>query len=114
MLNAMTPKYYRTSQIVDLPRKPPITWLRGAQDQVDQRHVAVRLRAISVRSVPSRGGPEDVLPPQPMAAQTRAVLDAYRARGGVAEEITLEDAAHGMPVEVPDRVAEVIAARLVR
>jgi hypothetical protein len=49
-----------------------------------------------------------------MAAQTRAVLDAYRAGGGVAEEITLEDAAHGMPVEVPERVAEVIAARLVR
>jgi hypothetical protein len=49
-----------------------------------------------------------------MAAQIRAVLDAYRERGGVAEEITLDDAAHGMPVEVPAKVAEVIAARLVR
>ena len=56
-----------------------------------------------------------MLPPQPMAAQTRAVLDGYRARGGVAEEITLEEAAHGMPVEVPEpSVAEVITARLVR
>jgi hypothetical protein len=49
-----------------------------------------------------------------MAGQTRAVLEAYRDRGGVAEEITLDDAAHGMPVEVPARVAEVIAARLLR
>jgi hypothetical protein len=57
---------------------------------------------------------EDVLPPQPMVAQIRAVLDTYRERGGVAEEITLDDAAHGMSVEVPAKVAEVIAARLVR
>jgi pimeloyl-ACP methyl ester carboxylesterase len=49
-----------------------------------------------------------------MVGQTRAILDEYRARGGIAEEVTLEDAAHGMPVEVPDRVAAAIASRLVR
>jgi hypothetical protein len=45
--------------------------------------------------------------------QTRAVLDAYRARGGVGEELALEGAAHGMPVEVPDLIASAIAARIV-
>jgi hypothetical protein len=49
-----------------------------------------------------------------MNQQIRAVLDRYRANGGEAEEIALEDAAHGMPVEVPETVAATIAARLVR
>ena len=110
----MTPKYYRTADVVDLPRKPPITWLRGAQDQVVSDTSVFDFGYLGqLGAVP--GWPGDaVLPPQPMAAQTRAVLDAYRAGGGVVEEITLDDAAHGMLVEVPDRVAEVIAARLVR
>jgi len=49
-----------------------------------------------------------------MVEQTRAVLDTYRDRGGEVDEAGLEDAAHGLPVEVPDRVAAAIAARLVR
>jgi hypothetical protein len=110
----MTAKYYRATDLVDLPRKPPITWLRGAQDQVISDTSLFDFGYLG-QSGAVPGWPGDaVLPPQPMAAQTRAVLDAYRANGGVAEEITLEDAAHGMPVEVPERVAEVIAARLVR
>ena len=100
--------------MVDLPRKPPITWLRGAQDQVISDTSLFDLGYLGqLGAVPGWPG-EDVLPPQPMAAQIRAVLDAYRERGGVAEEITLDEAAHGMPVEVPAKVAEVIAARLVR
>jgi pimeloyl-ACP methyl ester carboxylesterase len=114
VLNAMSPKYYNTTAVVDLPRKPPITWLRGAQDQVVSDASFFDLGYLGrLGAVPGWPG-EDVLPPQPMAGQTRAVLEAYRDHGGVAEEVTLDDAAHGMPVEVPARVAEVIAARLVR
>ena len=110
----MTPKHYAAAAMVDLPRKPPITWLRGGQDQVVSDTSMFDLGYLGqLGAVPGWPG-DDVLPPQPMAAQTRAVLDAYRARGGVAEEVTLEDAAHGMPVEVPGPVAEVIAARVVR
>jgi pimeloyl-ACP methyl ester carboxylesterase len=114
VLNAMSPKYSRATAVVDLPRKPPITWLRGAQDQVVSDTSAFDLGYLGqLGAVPGWPG-EEVLPPQPMVVQTRAVLEAYRANGGVAEEVTLEDAAHGMPVEVPDRVAAVIADRLVR
>jgi pimeloyl-ACP methyl ester carboxylesterase len=114
VLNTMSPKYYNTTSVVDLGRKPPITWLRGAQDQVVSDASFFDLGYLGrLGAVPGWPG-EDVLPPQPMAGQTRAILEAYRDRGGVAEEITLDDAAHGMPVEVPARVAEVIAARLVR
>ena len=114
VLNAMSPKYYRALGIVDLSRKPPITWVRGAQDQVISDTSAFDFGFLGqLGAVPGWPG-EDVLPPQPMVAQIRATLDAYRANGGVAEEVTLGDAAHGMPVEVPERVAEAIAARLVR
>jgi pimeloyl-ACP methyl ester carboxylesterase len=114
VLNTMTPKYYRAADVVDLARKPPVTWLRGGQDQVISDTSLFDFGYLGqIGAVPGWPG-DGVLPPQPMAAQTRAVLNAYRANGGVAEEVALEDAAHGMPVEVPEKVAEVIAARLVR
>jgi pimeloyl-ACP methyl ester carboxylesterase len=114
VLNAMSPKYYNTTAVVDLQRKPPITWLRAAQDQVISDASFFDLGYLGqLGAVPGWPG-EEVLPPQPMVGQIRAVLDVYRDRGGVAEEITLDDAAHGMLVEVPAKVAEVIAARLVR
>ena len=32
VLNTMSPKHYNAAGIVDLARKPPITWVRGGQD----------------------------------------------------------------------------------
>ena len=114
VLNTMTPKYYRAADVVDLARKPPVTWLRGGQDQVVSDTSLFDFGYLGqIGAVPGWPG-DDLLPPQPMAAQTRAILEAYRAGGGEAEEVTLENAAHGMPVEVPERVAQVIAARMVR
>jgi pimeloyl-ACP methyl ester carboxylesterase len=114
VLNTMSPKYFDATGVVDLPRKPPVTWVRGGQDQVVSDTSVFDLGFLGqLGAVPGWPG-EDVLPPQPMAGQTRAILETYRANGGVAEEVVLEDAGHGMPVEVPDKVAEAIVARLVR
>jgi pimeloyl-ACP methyl ester carboxylesterase len=114
VLNTMSPKYFNATAVVDLPRKPPITWLRGAQDQVVGDTSFFDFGYLGqVGAVPGWPG-DEVMPPQPMAGQTRSILDMYRARGGTAEEITLDDAGHGMPVEVPTKVADAIAARLVR
>jgi pimeloyl-ACP methyl ester carboxylesterase len=114
VLNTMSPKYFDATGVVDLPRKPPVTWVRGGQDQVVSDTSVFDLGFLGqLGAVPGWPG-ADVLPPQPMAGQTRAILETYRANGGVAEEVGLEDAAHGMPVEVPDKVAEAIVARLVR
>jgi pimeloyl-ACP methyl ester carboxylesterase len=114
VLNTMSPKYFNATAVVDLPRKPPITWLRGGQDQVVGDTSFFDFGYLGqVGAVPGWPG-DEVMPPQPMAGQTRAILDMYRARGGTAEEITLDDAGHGMPVEVPTKVADAIAARLVR
>src|SRR3954451_22018052 len=114
VLNTMSPKYFNATAVVDLPRKPPVTWVRGGQDQVVSDTSVFDLGFLGqLGAVPGWPG-DDVLPPQPMAGQTRAVLNTYRANGGVAEEVGLEVAEHGMPVEVPDKVAEALVARLVR
>ena len=114
VLNAMSPKYYDAAGIGELPLKPPITWLRAGQDQVISDTSTFDVGYLGqLGAVPGWPG-DDVLPPQPMVSQIRAVLEVYGAKGGVADEVTLEEAAHGMPVEVPARVAEAIAARLVR
>jgi pimeloyl-ACP methyl ester carboxylesterase len=114
VLNAMAPTHYDTSAIADLDVKPPITWLRGGQDQVIGDASMFDLAQLGKLGVIPGWPGDDVLPPQPMNQQIRAVLDRYRANGGEAEEVALEDAAHGMPVEVPETVAATIAARLVR
>jgi pimeloyl-ACP methyl ester carboxylesterase len=114
VLNAMSPKHYNASGIIDLDRKPPITWVRAGQDQVVSDTSMFDLAQLGrLGAIPGWPGAE-VLPPQPMDEQVRAVLDTYRARGGEAVEVGIEDAAHGLPVEVPDQVAAAIAARLVR
>lgn len=114
VLNTMSPKYYDSSAIVGLDRKPPITWVRGGQDQVIGDASMFDLANLGrIGAIPGWPG-DDVLPPQPMDQQIRAVLDSYRAAGGEVEEVGLEDAAHGMPVEVPDLVASAVAGRLVR
>jgi pimeloyl-ACP methyl ester carboxylesterase len=114
VLNAMSPKYYDTSAIADLDHKPPITWLRGGQDQVISDASMFDLAQLGRLGVVPGWPGDDVLPPQPMDQQIRAVLGRYRDHGGVAEEVALDEAGHGMPVEVPERVAAVIADRLVR
>jgi pimeloyl-ACP methyl ester carboxylesterase len=114
VLNTMSPKFFNATGIVDLARKPPVTWVRGGQDQVVSDASVFDLGYLgSLGAVPGWPG-DEVLPAQPMAGQTRAILDEYRAKGGVAEEVVLEEAAHGMPVEVPGLVAEAIVRRLVR
>ena len=110
----MSPKHYNASAIVDLTRKPPITWVRGGLDQVVSDTSMFDLAHLGqLGAIPGWPGAE-VLPAQPMVEQTRAVLDAYRVHGGEVDEVALEEVAHGLPVEVPDRVAAAIAARLVQ
>ena len=114
VLNAMSPAHYDVSGLVDLEPKVPITWLRGGLDQVISDTSMFDLAYLGqLGAIPGWPG-ADVLPPQPMDQQLRAVLNAYRERGGTAEEVVLPDAAHGMPVEVPQEVAALIATRLVR
>ena len=58
--------------------------------------------------VPGWPGAE-VIPPQPMVAQTRAVLARYAANGGRFQEVVLSGG-HGCHLESPVRFVEAVAA----
>jgi hypothetical protein len=105
ILNSMTPDHYDASGIVDLHIKPPLTWIQGGRDQIVSDtslfDLAILGRLGAIPGWPGAG----VLPPQPMIAQMRRVLQRYRDSGGKVREVFLADQDHGLPLAVPGLVA---------
>jgi pimeloyl-ACP methyl ester carboxylesterase len=93
--NALSPKYAGdVSQLWKTTHKPPILWIRGADDQIvgDQSLFDIgTLGALGV--IPGWPG-ADVHPSQPMVGQTRAVLDHYKSAGGEYLEVTFPECGH--------------------
>ena len=77
-------------------RPPPITWLRGTEDQVVSNRSLLDLATL---------GELGVMPGWP---------GAHAAKGGSPQEVVPEGVAHGIPLEVPGSVAEEIVAVPVR
>jgi pimeloyl-ACP methyl ester carboxylesterase len=101
VLNTMAPTVFDLSGIVDLDEKPPILWLRGDADQIVSDTSAFDLAFLgSIGAVPGWPGAEE-FPPQPMIAQTRAVLDRYAASGGAYREVVFPEVGHSPHVERP-------------
>lgn len=112
VLNALAPRYFDVSGIVDLAEKPPILWIYGTADAVvsdasfsDVNH----LGAVGV--VPGWPG-DEVAPPQPMVSQTRDVLAAYTAAGGAVTEVPVEGAGHAVHLEQPARFRRALLTRI--
>ena len=111
--NALSPKYaVDVARIIGAPGKPPVLWVRGAQD------LAVSNNAASdpgtwgpMGLVPGYPGAE-VYPPQPMLDQIRKVLDDYSAAGGSYEEVVIDDCGHVPFIEKPDDFDKVFHAQL--
>ena len=94
IVNAFSRKYFDASAIVDIEPKPPVLWIRGADDLVVSNAAMWDIAALGAMDlVPGWPGPE-VCPPQPMLDQTRAVLEEYQANGGEYEEVVIEDSGH--------------------
>jgi pimeloyl-ACP methyl ester carboxylesterase len=101
VLNTMAPTVFDLSGIVELAEKPPILWVRGDADQIVSDTSAFDLAFLgSVGAVPGWPGAEE-FPPQPMIAQTRAVLDRYAAAGGTYREVVFPEVGHSPHVERP-------------
>ncbi|MCV2489384.1 alpha/beta hydrolase [Geodermatophilus sp. YIM 151500] len=101
VLNTVAPTVFDVSGIVDLPRKPPVLWIRGEADQIISDTSAFDLAFLgSVGAVPGWPGAE-AFPPQPMVTQMRAVLDRYAAAGGAYREVALPEVGHSPHVERP-------------
>lgn len=91
-LNTLSPKYFNTSRMAGLPVKPPVLWIRGAEDRI-----------VSDRSLFDPNVEQD---PQPMVSQTAAVLDRYEADNGVVRRETFEGVGHTPFLEDAPRFLE--------
>jgi pimeloyl-ACP methyl ester carboxylesterase len=101
VLNTMAPTHFRLDDLPDVDPKPPIRWIRGSDDQIVSDTSLHDLGYLgSIGAVPGWPGVE-VAPPQPMIAQTRAVLDRYAAAGGTVTEMVIDGTAHSPHVEKP-------------
>jgi pimeloyl-ACP methyl ester carboxylesterase len=103
ILNALSPKYCRWAEIVDLDPKPPILWTHGAQDIVVADGSPWEMGTLgALGMVPGWPG-EEHFPPQPMIAQIRKVLDDYEARGGRVQASIYEGSGHFPPLDARER-----------
>lgn len=112
VLNTLAPTVFDTSGIVDLDGKPPVLWVHGAHDTVvadDSRFDHNQLGKAGI--IPDWPGNE-IAPPQPMVAQTRAVLARYADAGGTVTELELDDCGHSPHLEHPDAFGKALLAHL--
>ncbi|MDO9066476.1 MAG: alpha/beta hydrolase [Chloroflexota bacterium] len=103
-INASSPKYVGDSvqRFIAATPKPPILWARGADDQIVSDNSLFDFGTLGkLGLVPGWPG-EAVYPPQPMLAQTRAVLEKYMANGGKYWEKVIADTGHSPYVEKPN------------
>ncbi|MFI6712013.1 alpha/beta fold hydrolase [Nonomuraea sp. NPDC050478] len=105
VLNAMAPTRFRLDDLHEIDPKPPILWIRGADDQIvsdTSMYDLAHLGALGL--VPGSTG----TPAQPMVTQTRAVLDRY---GRYREEV-LADCGHSPHLEHPEAFVRLLAGHL--
>lgn len=104
--NAISPVYFNLSSISEIEPKPPILWVRGADDAIVSDHSFFDFGFLGQQGyVPGWPG-EDVYPPQPMVKQTRHVLEKYQNNGGTYEEYVVVGAGHSPQIEKADEVHE--------
>lgn len=114
VLNTMAPNHFRIDDLHTIDPKPPILWLRGANDQIVSDTSMFDLAYLGqLGAIPGWPGAE-THPPQPMVTQTRAVLDRYAAAGGAYEEIVFPDTGHSPHIERPAEFAAALHKGLTR
>jgi len=112
ILSAFNRVNFDASGIAEIDPKPPVLWIRGADDQIVSDTALFDLAYLGkIGAVPGWPG-DEVCPPQPMLAQTRAVLDAYQADGGTYREVVIEDAGHSPYIDQPEAFDEALHGHL--
>ena len=112
MNNAISPKYCDLSGFARIEPKPPVLWVRGADDAIVSDASLLDFGTLGrMDLVPGWPG-EETFPPQPMVSQTRAVLDAYAANGGSYREEVLGGCGHTPHVERPEEFRRLLSGLL--
>ncbi|WP_433191552.1 alpha/beta fold hydrolase [Actinoallomurus sp. CA-150999] len=108
----MAPTYFRIEGFERISPKPPVLWIRGADDVIVSDTSLYDLAYLgSIGAVPGWPGP-DACPPQPMVGQTRSVLDAYRKAGGKYTELAIPGSGHGPHLDHPAEFREALLTHL--
>jgi len=114
VLNTMAPTHFRIDGLPAVEPKPPVLWLRGADDVIVSDTSLYDLAYLgSIGAIPGWPG-EQAWPPQPMLAQTRAVLDGYAAAGGHYREVAIEDSGHGPHLDQAEQFLAALCDQLER
>jgi pimeloyl-ACP methyl ester carboxylesterase len=101
--NAISPKYaVNLDHLLHIEHKPPVLWVRGADDIIVSDTAAGDLAVLGAAGVIPGWPGMDVYPPQPMLSQTRYVLESYVHHGGTYKEVVIDDAGHSPYLEKPD------------
>jgi pimeloyl-ACP methyl ester carboxylesterase len=112
VLNTMAPTHFRIASLAGLDPKPPVLWLRGTDDVIVSDTSLYDFGYLgAIGAVPGWPGP-DAWPPQPMLAQTRALLDGYAAAGGRYREAVIQDSGHGPHLDQPEQFLAALSAHL--
>ena len=112
IVNAFSRLFFNASGIVDVQPKPPVLWVRGADDLIVSNNAFWDIAALGAMGfVPGWPGAE-ACPPQPMVDQTRAVLERYQANGGMYREEVIADAGHSPFIEKPEEFNRLLHGHL--
>lgn len=112
IVNAFSRKYFDAGALADIDPKPPVLWVRGADDLIVSNNAFWDIAALGAMGfVPGWPGAEEC-PPQPMVDQIRAMLDRYQANGGSYREEVIEDAGHSPFLEKPEEFNVLLHAHL--
>jgi pimeloyl-ACP methyl ester carboxylesterase len=112
--NAIAPKYFNVEALASIEPKPPVLWVRGAEDQIVSDTSFFDFGFLGqLGAVPGWPGAEE-FPPQPMVSQTRHVLDKYALAGGSYEEVVIQDCGHSPHIEKPEEFNAALLAHLQR
>jgi len=113
-INAISPKYVgdTVERFLATDAKPPILWVWGADDRIVSDTSSSEVGYLGkIGAIPGWPG-DEVHPPQPMVAQTRAVLEKYAANGGSYREVRFEDTGHTPFIERPDQFMQEFLAHI--
>lgn len=105
VLNAVAPTHFRLDDLHEIDPKPPILWIRGADDVIVSDTSLFDLAHLGALGVlPGSPG----TPAQPMVAQTRAMLERY----GRHREAVLDDCGHSPHLEHPAEFDRLLSEHL--
>lgn len=112
MNNALSPRFVNLASFADIDPKPDVLWVRGGDDQIVSDTSLFDFGFLGQLGVIPGWPGAEVFPPQPMLAQIRGVLDAYRAKGGFAREEIFANVGHSPHIEAADEFRRHLAAFL--